>query len=74
MNTVVRENRKNERMQTDQFVAPPASVSETLEGYTLELEMPGVNKEGLDISVENNELTIVGASVASDDRGDVDSP
>jgi len=24
------------------------------------VEMPGVNKEGLEISVENNELTIVG--------------
>ena len=29
-------------------------------GYTLELEMPGVTKDGLDISVENNELTIIG--------------
>ena len=26
----------------------------------LEVEMPGVNKEGLEISVENNELTILG--------------
>ena len=26
----------------------------------LEIEMPGVKKEGLDISVENNELTIIG--------------
>jgi len=30
------------------------------DGYTLEIEMPGVNKDGLDISVENNELTIIG--------------
>ena len=47
-------------MQTELFVAPPASVSETSDGYTLEIEMPGVNKDGLDISVENNELTIIG--------------
>ena len=26
----------------------------------IEVEMPGVNKEGLEISVENNELTIIG--------------
>ena len=26
----------------------------------LELEMPGVNKEGLEISIEKNELSIVG--------------
>ena len=60
MNTLTRENRDSERVQTEQFVAPPASVVEGGEGYTLEVEMPGVSKEGLDISVENNELTIVG--------------
>jgi HSP20 family protein len=26
----------------------------------LEIELPGVKKDGLDISVENNELTIIG--------------
>ena len=60
MNTLVRENRDSDRAQTEQFVAPQASVTEVADGYTLEMEMPGVNKNGLDISVENNELTIVG--------------
>ena len=60
MNTTVRENRNGERTQTEQFVAPVASVREEPEGYTLQVEMPGVNKEGLEISVENNELTIIG--------------
>ncbi|HEU5239178.1 MAG TPA: Hsp20/alpha crystallin family protein [Pyrinomonadaceae bacterium] len=60
MNTLTRENRDGDRTQTEQFVAPPASVIEAGDGYTLEVEMPGVNKDGLDISVENNELTIVG--------------
>ena len=60
MNTTVRENRNGERTQTEQFVAPVASVIEEPNGYTLEVEMPGVNKEGLEISVENNELTILG--------------
>ena len=41
-------------------MAPVASVIEDADGYTLEIEMPGVNKEGLEISVENNELAIVG--------------
>ena len=26
----------------------------------LQVEMPGVNEDGLDISVENNELTVIG--------------
>src|SRR6059058_3216264 len=60
MNTLVRENRDTERGQSEQFIAPSASVVEAGDGYTLEVEMPGVNKDGLEVSVENNELTIVG--------------
>jgi HSP20 family protein len=60
MNTLTRENRDADRAQADQFIAPPASVIEAGDGYRLEIEMPGVTKGGLDISVENNELTIVG--------------
>ena len=60
MNTLVRENRDTERGQSEQFITPSASVVEAEDGYTLEVEMPGVTKEGLEISVENNELTIVG--------------
>ena len=60
MNTLTRENRDGGRTQTEQFIAPPASAIEAGDGYTLEVEMPGVNKDGLDISVENNEITIVG--------------
>jgi HSP20 family protein len=60
MNTTVRETRNAELAQREQFVAPVSSLLEDGEGYTLQIEMPGVNKEGLEISVENNELTIVG--------------
>jgi HSP20 family protein len=60
MNTLTCENRDGDRAQIEQFAAPPATVTEAGDGYTLEVEMPGVNKDGLDISVENNELTIVG--------------
>src|SRR5947209_10614749 len=60
MNTLVRENRNTDRAQREQFIAPPASVIEDGDAYTLQIEMPGVNKEGLEISVENNELVITG--------------
>ena len=60
MNTLTRENRDADRAHTEQFIVPPSSVIEGSEGYTLEVEMPGVNKDGLDISIENNELTIIG--------------
>jgi HSP20 family protein len=42
------------------FVAPNVNILETPTGYILEAEMPGVAKEGLEISLEDNVLTIVG--------------
>src|SRR5215467_11894015 len=43
-----------------EYVAPEVNIFETKDGYIVEAEMPGVNKEGLEITVEGNELTIVG--------------
>jgi HSP20 family protein len=60
METLVRENRKSDQQRSEQFVTPVASVIEGADVYMLNVEMPGVNKEGLEISVENNELTIIG--------------
>jgi len=60
MNTLVRENRTNGNRSAEQFVMPVARVLENTDGYTLEVEMPGVNKENLEMWVENNELTVVG--------------
>ena len=62
MNTLVRENRSSnsDRQATEQFIAPAATVLENTDGYTLEVEMPGVSKKDLEMWVENNELTILG--------------
>ena len=60
MNTLTRETRDSDRGQMEQFIIPPASVTEIGDGYMLEIEMPGVKKDGLEILVENNELTITG--------------
>jgi HSP20 family protein len=60
MNTLVRENREGAQQRGEQFMMAAASVKEDGDSYLLQVEMPGVNKEGLDISVENNELTITG--------------
>ena len=50
----------NHKARREEYVAPQVNIFETNEGYVLEAEMPGVNKEGLEITLENNELTIVG--------------
>jgi HSP20 family protein len=63
MNTLVRENNSNTsngERASEQFIAPAATVLENADGYTLEVEMPGVSKENLEMWVENNELTILG--------------
>ena len=60
METLVRENRNAVQRRAEQFVTPVASVVEDGDAYLLKVEMPGVNKEGLEISVENNELMITG--------------
>ena len=60
MNTLTRETRESDGSQAEQFITPTASVTEIGDGYMLEIEMPGVQKDGLEISVENNELTIIG--------------
>jgi HSP20 family protein len=43
-----------------EYIAPEVNIFETKDGYAVEAEMPGVNKEGLEITMEGNELTIVG--------------
>lgn len=60
MNTLTRETHEADRAQAEQFITPPASVTEIGDGYRLEIEMPGVKKDGLEISFENNELTVIG--------------
>lgn len=57
-NRPVREQRE-ERQQRG-WIQPQVNVVETKDAYLLEAEMPGVNKEGLEVLMEANELTIVG--------------
>jgi len=42
------------------YLAPDVDIYETEHGYTLEADMPGVTKDKLEITLENNTLTIVG--------------
>lgn len=46
--------------QEQTWVVPRAQIREEAEHYLLILEMPGVTKEGLDVTVEHHELTITG--------------
>ncbi len=52
------------------FAVPRATIREEKESYLLELEMPGVRKDGLEITVENNELTVIGRRSDSELKGE----
>src|SRR5437588_3878023 len=50
----------NDRPPSREFVSPEVNIFETKDGFVLEAEMPGVNKDGLEIILEGNTLTLVG--------------
>lgn len=50
----------NGHPERQEYVTPECNIFETKDGYVLQAEMPGVNKSGLEITLEDNELTIVG--------------
>ena len=60
-----------ERTEYQEFVTPVVNIFETKDGYALEAEMPGVNKDGLEITLEGNEITILGRRAAEPNAGEV---
>jgi HSP20 family protein len=58
-NTQVATNNQ-QHARREEYVAPQVNIFENKDGYVLEAEMPGVNKQGLEITLEDNEITIVG--------------
>jgi len=62
MNTTTQQEPRSvaNRATRQEFVVPEVNIFETKDGYVLEAEMPGVNKSGLEITLEGNEITIVG--------------
>jgi HSP20 family protein len=73
MNTVINEETQtNEAPRAAQpVVAPPVNIIETKDGYTLEAEIPGVSKDGVEITVEENQLTILGRRNRTDSKAQV---
>ena len=51
---------KTEARREREYALPEVDIFETKDGYVVEAEMPGVNKDGLEITLEGNEITIIG--------------
>ena len=64
MNNTLTENRPSREQHLEgrrqSWLLPQVNIVETKDAYLLEAEMPGVNKDGLEISLEGTELTIMG--------------
>src|SRR5256885_8287740 len=52
--------RREDNVVERNYLSPEVNIFETKDGYVLEAEMPGVRKDGLEITLEGNELTLVG--------------
>lgn len=62
MNIVSQETQKTAQQSTNQvtYVAPNVDVEATDSGYVLYAEMPGVNREGIEVTVDDGKLVIAG--------------
>ena len=69
MNVVA--EKENRAVAERPYCSPEVNIYETPEGYVLEAEMPGVPKEGLEITIEGNTLSFVGRRQESDIKGTV---
>jgi len=73
MNAVAtqRENRQVAEGRSEDHRYEPAEVDifENKEGYVLLADMPGVKKDGLELTLEGNTLTIVGHRAAEELKG-----
>ena len=63
--------RMAERTDHQDYLVPVVNIIETQDGYALEAEMPGVAKTGLEITLEGNEITIVGRRATEPVNGEV---
>jgi HSP20 family protein len=43
-----------------EYIGPDVNIFETEAGYVLEADLPGVSKDGLEITLEGNEIILVG--------------
>jgi len=50
----------NARANERGYLVPQVNIVETKDSLILEAEMPGVSKDGLEVLLEGNELTLVG--------------
>lgn len=70
MSTITEEKpQAAQQVRRVEYVTPRANLRRDSEGYTLELEMPGVNKDGVEITLEDGKLTLLGRRAEAEVAG-----
>jgi HSP20 family molecular chaperone IbpA len=67
--TTVSQQQPNGTSSQDRYVTPRSSVFDTADAVVVELEMPGVGRDNIDITVDKDELTVTGHRTRSADEG-----
>jgi HSP20 family protein len=71
MNAVSKIDQNKELEKTINYVSPVVDIYETKDAYVLQADMPGVQKDGLEVLLEDNTLTLVGHRTPGPMSGDV---
>lgn len=59
--TIQPTHNENETRETRvRYMTPAANIMERTDGYLLQMDLPGVRKEGLEVTVEGHELRVTG--------------
>src|SRR5262245_33912965 len=60
---------KGETGQRVEYFAPAVNLHQDADGFTLEVEMPGVGKQGVEVTVEDGKLILGGHRTSASDFG-----
>lgn len=60
MNAELTKIKKDAYNNEEYVLVPPVDIYETENEFVVKAEMPGVNKDGVNITLDNNELEIIG--------------
>jgi HSP20 family protein len=60
MNVISPEQQKSGQQEQVAYVAPYVEIASTDLGYVLHAEMPGVNRDGIEVSVDDGNLVLIG--------------
>ena len=73
MNAVAKRENHEVRTRNEErtFVSPQVNIFETKDGYLMEADLPGVTKDGLEVTLENTTLTLIGRRAAENVSGEV---